>query len=62
MTGFFAILKNISMLADDTIMATKHTVRIISDDIAVSVEQSSTFSAKRELPLSLGNYERLICQ
>jgi len=50
MTGFFAILKNISMLADDTVMAAKHTASILSDDIAVSAEQSSTFSAKRELP------------
>ena len=50
MTGFFAILKNITMLADDTVMATKHTASILSDDIAVSAEQSSTFSAKRELP------------
>jgi len=50
MTGFFGILKDISMLADDTTLAIKHTASILSDDIAVSSEQSSTFRASRELP------------
>jgi len=50
MVGIFSILKNISILADDTAMATKHTASILSDDIAVSAEQSSGFCAKRELP------------
>ena len=50
MTGFFAILKKISILADDTTIALKHTSSILSDDIAVTAEQSSSFRASRELP------------
>ncbi len=50
MTGFFAILKKISILADDTTLALKHTANILSDDIAVTAEQSSSFRATRELP------------
>ena len=50
MTGFFAILKNIAMLADDTSPAIKNTASILSDDIAVIAKRSTSFSASRELP------------
>ncbi|WP_457748778.1 DUF808 family protein [Sulfurimonas sp.] len=51
MTGFFAILKQVSALADDTATAIKNTANILSDDIAVTAEQSSNFKASRELPV-----------
>lgn len=51
MTGFFAILKQIGALADDTSTAIKNTANILSDDIAVTAEQSSNFRASRELPV-----------
>lgn len=50
MTGFFAILKHAAMLADDTSLAVKNTASILSDDIAVTAEKSTSFSASRELP------------
>ena len=54
--GFFAILKNISILADDTsIIATKvaiqNTAGILGDDLAVNAEKASGFSPNRELPV-----------
>ena len=51
MTGFFAILKQVGALADDTSTAIKNTANILSDDIAVTAEQSSNFKASRELPV-----------
>jgi predicted DNA repair protein MutK len=51
MTGFFAILKQVGALADDTSTAIKNTANILSDDIAVTAEQSSNFRASRELPV-----------
>jgi hypothetical protein len=51
MTGFFAILKQVGALADDTSTAIKNTANILSDDIAVTAEQSSSFKASRELPV-----------
>ena len=53
MTGFFAILKNIAMLADDASLAIKNIAIILSDDIAVTAEKSTSFSFSRELPAIL---------
>ena len=50
MIGFFAILKNIAMLADDASLAIKNIAIILSDDIAVTAEKSTSFSFSRELP------------
>ena len=53
--GFFAVLKNISILADDasvlTKVALKNTMGILGDDLAVNAEKASGFHAKRELPV-----------
>lgn len=38
------------MLADDTSLAIKNTASILSDDIAVTAENSTAFKASRELP------------
>lgn len=51
MTGFFGILKNIGMLADDTMLVVKHTANVIGDDIAVISEKTSKFRPNRELPV-----------
>ena len=54
-SGFFTILKNISMLMDDTAsmtkIALKDTVGVLGDDLAVNAEKASKFSASRELPV-----------
>jgi uncharacterized protein len=51
MTGIFAVLKNISILADDTMLAAKNTSAILADDLAVNAQKASGFSPKRELPV-----------
>jgi len=55
MTGFFAILDDISVLMDDvavmTKLATKKTAGILGDDLAVGAEKASSFRASRELPV-----------
>lgn len=56
-SGMFAILKNISMLMDDTVtmskVAIKDTVGVLGDDLAVNAEKASKFSPSRELPVLL---------
>ncbi|MDZ7614555.1 MAG: DUF808 domain-containing protein [Flavobacteriaceae bacterium] len=55
MTGFFAILDDISVLMDDvatmTKLATKKTAGVLGDDLAVGAEKASSFRASRELPV-----------
>lgn len=55
MTGFFAILDDISTLMDDvavmTKLATKKTAGVLGDDLAVGAEKASSFRASRELPV-----------
>ncbi len=55
MTGFFAILDDISALMDDvavmTKLATKKTAGVLGDDLAVGAEKASSFRASRELPV-----------
>jgi len=52
-SGFFALLDDIALLADDvavaTKVATKQTVGILGDDIAVSAQQATGFAQEREL-------------
>jgi len=52
-SGFFLLLDDIAVLADDvavaTKIATKHTVGILGDDIAVSAQKTTNFSQEREL-------------
>ncbi len=54
-SGFFAILDDIAMLADDTAViakvAVKKTAGILGDDLAVNAEKAQGFSASRELPV-----------
>jgi len=53
--GFFAVFDDIAMLLDDAAamskVATKKTVGILGDDLAVNAEKASGFSASRELPV-----------
>jgi len=53
--GLFTVLKNISMLMDDTAsmtkIALKDTVAVLGDDLAVNAEKASKFNASRELPV-----------
>jgi len=53
--GFFAVFDDISMLLDDAAsmskVATKKTVAILGDDLAVNAQKASGFSASRELPV-----------
>jgi len=53
--GLFAVIKNISVLADDTATmletASKNTAGVLGDDLAVNAEKASGFSASRELPV-----------
>ncbi len=55
MTGFFAILDDISTLMDDvSIMAkvaAKKTAGVLGDDLAVGAEKASGFHSSRELPV-----------
>lgn len=54
-SGIFSILKNISMLMDDTAamskVAIKDTVGVLGDDLAVNAEKASKFSPSREIPV-----------
>jgi len=67
-TGIFAVLKNISILADDvsTIGQTslKNTVGILGDDLAIYSEKASRFSASRELPvvyaITIGSFKNKV--
>jgi len=53
--GFFAVFDDIAMLLDDAAamskVAAKKTAGILGDDLAVSAQQASNFSAARELPV-----------
>ena len=53
--GFFAVFDDIAALLDDAAamskIATKKTVGILGDDLAVSAEQASGFASSRELPV-----------
>ena len=53
--GFFTLLDDIAVLADDvataTKVATKNTAGILGDDIAVSAEKATGFDHKRELKI-----------
>jgi predicted DNA repair protein MutK len=53
--GFFAVFDDIAMLLDDAAamskIATKQTVGILGDDLAVSAQQASGFSSSREIPV-----------
>ena len=53
--GFFAVFDDIAVLLDDAAamskVATKNTVGILGDDLAVSAEKASGFAASRELPV-----------
>ncbi|QOY53210.1 DUF808 domain-containing protein [Candidatus Sulfurimonas baltica] len=54
-SGFFAVFNDIAILLDDAAtmskVATKKTVGILSDDLAVSAQKASGFCASRELPV-----------
>lgn len=54
-SGIFALLDDIAVLMDDVAavakIATKKTVGILADDLAVNAEKASGFLAKRELPV-----------
>ncbi|MFM7681588.1 MAG: DUF808 domain-containing protein [Bacteroidota bacterium] len=54
-SGFFAILDDIAALMDDvainTKIATKNTVGILGDDLAVNAEKSTGVVSSRELPI-----------
>jgi uncharacterized protein len=53
--GFFAVFDDIAMLLDDAAamskVATKKTVGILGDDLAVSAQQASGFASSREIPV-----------
>ena len=53
--GFFAVVDDIAALMDDAAamskVATKKTVGILGDDLAVSAQQASGFASSRELPV-----------
>lgn len=54
-SGFFAVLDDIAALMDDvalaTNLATRKTVGILGDDLAVNAEKATDFLAERELPI-----------
>ena len=54
-SGIFTILKNVSVLMDDTAamtkIALKDTVGVLGDDLAVNAEKASKFTPSRELPV-----------
>lgn len=54
-SGFFALLDDITILMDDVAamskIATKKTVGILADDLAVNAEKASGFISSRELPV-----------
>jgi len=53
--GFFAVFDDIAMLLDDAAamskVATKKTVGILGDDLAVNAQKASGFASSRELPV-----------
>ena len=53
--GFFAVFDDIAMLLDDAAamskVATKKTVGILGDDLAVYAQKASGFSSTREIPV-----------
>lgn len=53
--GFFAVFDDIAALLDDVAimskLATKKTVGVLGDDLAVGAQQASGFAASRELPV-----------
>lgn len=53
--GFFAVFDDIAILLDDAVVmskiATKKTIGVLGDDLAVGAEKASGFSASRELPV-----------
>ena len=53
--GFFAVFDDIATLLDDAAtmskVATKQTVGILGDDLAVTAQKASGFAASRELPV-----------
>ncbi len=53
--GFFALFDDIATLLDDAAamskIATKKTVTILGDDLAVSAKEASGFASSRELPV-----------
>jgi uncharacterized protein len=53
--GFFAVFDDIAALLDDAAamskVATKKTVGILGDDLAVNAQQASGFASSRELPV-----------
>lgn len=53
--GFFAVFDDIATLLDDAAamskVATKKTVGILGDDLAVNAQKASGFAASRELPV-----------
>jgi hypothetical protein len=54
-SGFFALLDDVALLMDDVAamskIATKKTVGILADDLAVNAEKASGFISSRELPV-----------
>lgn len=54
-TGFFALFDDIALLMDDVSamskVATKKTVAILGDDLAVNADKASGFTSSRELPV-----------
>ena len=54
-SGLFAILDDILILMDDALMltktATKKTVGILADDLAINADKASGFKSSRELPV-----------
>jgi len=53
--GFFAVFDDIALLLDDAAamskVATKNTIGILGDDLAVNAQKASGFAASRELPV-----------
>ncbi|AEA33802.1 DUF808 family protein [Hippea maritima] len=54
-SGFFALLDDISTLMDDiasaTKIATKNTVSLLGDDVAVNAKKASGFDSSKEIPI-----------
>ncbi len=54
-SGFFAVFDDIAVLLDDVVMmskiATKKTVGILADDLAINAQKASGFASSREIPV-----------
>jgi hypothetical protein len=54
-SGFLALLDDIALLMDDVMIlskiATKKTVGILADDLAINADKASGFTSSRELPV-----------